>query len=218
MEESRLKPMATNYDRELFNALYAKTEPLRKKLASEISYQRFGVDYQEVLSWFSVKFIYVFNKYQGKKNPDLLLGDLINSLKNFKFRILRKAYTVKYSQSIIHIEDPSQIESLDFYEPHKEDYQQERLNQVKKFFRQNLSDNAYLVFEVQNNPPYYIIHKMRQQEIPSLHKIPDDMICEYLGLDVNDKTLKYIKNLKREIKLTYSIAQLHFQGKQLAIS
>jgi hypothetical protein len=213
MEESRLKPMAVGYDRELFDTLFKKTEALRRKLASEISYQRFGVDYQEVLSWFSVKFIHVFNKYHDKKNPDLLLGDLINSLKNFKCRILRKAYTVKYSQSIVSLSDPHTLEPEDFYEvPTNEDYQYERLEQIKFFFKQNLSDNAYLLFELQNNPPYYIIHKVRKQEIPSLHKIPDGVICDYLGLDVTDKTLRYISSLKKEIRTTLSYAKNHFQG------
>jgi hypothetical protein len=212
MEESRLKPMAVGYDPVLFNTLFKKTEALRRKLASEISYQRFGVDYQEVLAWFSVKFIHVFNKYHDKKNADLLLGDLINSLKNFKCRVLRKAYTVKYSQSIISISDPHVLESHNFYEPQRDDYQLERLEQIKSFFKQNLSDNAYLLFELQNNPPYYIIHKVRKQEIPSLHKIPDGVICDYLGLDVTDKTLRYISNLKKEIRNTLSYAKNHFQG------
>lgn len=212
MEESRLKPMAKGYDRELFNTLFKKTEALRKKLASEISYQRFGVDYQEVLAWFSVKFIHVFNKYQGTKSPDLLLGDIINSLKNFKCRVLRKAYTVKYSQHIISISDPHMIEGQAFYEPTQEDYQQDRLITIKNFFKQHLSDNAYLIFEMQTNPPYYIIHKVRQQEIPSLHKIPDGIICDYLGLEVTDKTLRYISNLKKEIRYTLSYAKNHFKG------
>ena len=63
MEHHRLKPMG-NYPVELFNSLYAQTHGLRRKLASQIDASKFGVDYQEVLSWFDVKFLFIFSKYR----------------------------------------------------------------------------------------------------------------------------------------------------------
>lgn len=212
MEENRLRPMPIHYDEQLFNTLFKKTEPLRKKLASEISADRFGVDYQEILSWFSVKFIHVFAKYHDKKEPELLLGDLINSLKNFKCRILRQAYTVKYSQSIIRVGYTTVLENSQSYNITEEDQTSERLEMVKGFLKQTLSSNAYTLFELQTNPPYYIIDKLRKQEIPSLHRIPDRIICDYLGLEVNDKTSKFISSLKKEIRTSISYAKYHFQG------
>lgn len=212
MEENRLRPMTPGYDVQLFNSLFEKTEPLRKKLASEISCQRFGVDYQEVLSWFSVKFIYVFNKYHQKKSPDLLLGDIINSMKNFKCRVLRQAYTVKYSQSIIRVGYTTVLENAQSYRMPEDDDSPDKMKLVKDFLRGNLSENAYALFELQLNPPYYFIDKLKKQEIPSLHKIPDRMICEYLGLEVNDKTSKYISTLRKEIRSTITYAKYHFQN------
>lgn len=219
MEESRLKPMAPGYDVKLFNTLFEKTEPLRKKLASEISADRFGVDYKEVLSWFSVKFIYVFNKYQAKKEPDHLLGDIINSLKNFKCRILRQAYTVKYSQSIVRVGYTTVLENAGSYRiSEDEDQGPDRVQMVKQFLKVNLSENAYTLFEIQLNPPYYFIDKLKKQEIPSLHKIPDRMLCEYLGFEVNDRTSKYLSSLKKEIRSTIQYAKYHFQNSPAAIS
>lgn len=212
MEENRLRPMSPGYDVNLFNTLFQKTEPLRKKLASEISWDRFGVDYQEGLSWFSVKFLYVFNKYHDKKSEEHLLGDLINSMKNFKCRILRQAYTVKYSQSIVRVGYTTVLENTQSYKMAEDDESQEKMNLVKKFLKVNLSENAYTLFEIQLNPPYYFIDKLKKQEIPSLHKIPDRMLCEYLGFEVNDKTSRYISNLKKEIRSTISYAKYHFQN------
>lgn len=216
MEENRLKPMPQGYDEHLFNTLYKKTEPLRKKLASEISWNRFGVDYQEGLSWFSVKFLHVFNKYYGKKEPDLLLGDLINSLKNFKYRIMRQAYTVKYSQNITRVGCTTILENEQTYTITDEAENHERLKQIKSFLKQNLSENAYTLFKLQVDPPFYFINKLRTQEIPSLHKIPDRIICEYLGLEVNDKTSKYLSSLKKEIRSTITYAKYHFQGASIS--
>jgi hypothetical protein len=210
MEENRLRPMPISYDVQLFNDLFKQTEPLRKKLASEISAERFGVDYSEVLSWFSVKFIYVFRKYHDKKKPELLLGDLINSMKNFKCRILRKAYTVKYSQTIIRVGYTTVLEDHDSYRIDSDDQQQARLEQVKQFFKQTLSDNAYTLFELQTNPPYYIIDKVRKQEIPSLTKIPDSVICDYLGFECNDKTCKYLSTLRKEVRTATTVARYYF--------
>src|SRR5687768_15620783 len=124
MEESRLKPMIEEYDREIFNDYYQRTAALRKKLASQIDHRRFGVDQEEIESWFTVKFIYAFNKYYHEKK-DTLLGYLIKSMQLFKCRVLRKAYTYKCSQSIIsldevdyqvlEIEDPRENKTL-FYD------------------------------------------------------------------------------------------------------
>jgi hypothetical protein len=210
MEENRLRPMPISYDVQLFNDLFKQTEPLRRKLASEISADRFGVDYQEVLSWFSVKFIYVFSKYQGKKEPELLLGDLINSMKNFKCRILRQAYTVKYSQTIVRVGYTTVLEDHNSYRMDDDDQMQQQLEKVKQFFKQTLSENAYTLFEMQINPPYYIIDKVRKQEIPSLTKIPDSVICDYLGFECNDKTCKYLSALRKEVRSATSFAKYHF--------
>ena len=75
MELHRLQPMKP-YDPKLFNELYKKTERLRKSLVYQIDSSRWGVTQDEVMSWFDDKFIFVFNKYQDQKKPDILLGYL----------------------------------------------------------------------------------------------------------------------------------------------
>ena len=92
MELHRLKPMEEGYPVELFNKLYKETKYLRKSLTRQIDARRFGVSPDIVESWFDDKFIFVFNKHFKDKNEDVLKGFLINSLRTFKLRILRKAY------------------------------------------------------------------------------------------------------------------------------
>ena len=54
MEENRLKQMPENYDRAVFESIYSKTKNLRNKLAYGIDARRFGVDQDEIKSWFDV--------------------------------------------------------------------------------------------------------------------------------------------------------------------
>jgi len=72
MEEHRLTKMKDNYDEKLFNDIYEKVQPLKRKLASTISTSKLGVEYEDILSWFDIKFIFVFNKYFDTKPPDIL--------------------------------------------------------------------------------------------------------------------------------------------------
>ena len=115
METHRLKPMPTGYDEQLFNSLYKATEKLRNKLVYGIDNRRFGVEPAEIKSWFDVKFIYVFTKYYPKySNPEVLKAHLINALQLFKYRILRKAYTVEslHMLSNVGLEDSPEIDYL----------------------------------------------------------------------------------------------------------
>ena len=93
MEIHRLKPMKEGYSVQLFNDLYKQTSKLRKKLASQIDYRRYGVTPDIIESWFDDKFIYVFNKHFDNKDTDVLKGFIINSLQVFKYRVLRGAYS-----------------------------------------------------------------------------------------------------------------------------
>lgn len=214
MEESRLKPMKEGYDKNLFNDLYKKTEGLRKALAYQIDARRFGVDYQEILSWFDVKFIYAFNKYCDKMDPDLLKGHVINALKMFKFRIMREAYSkknLKYQQAI-DITEIEQFENIISTNPQTEDEGYNLfLNIALSFMKKHLTDDAYLVLELQIHTPNYILSKLEDLETRKSNSIPNELLADYLGLPNCNKVISYIGDLKREIKQTIELARDHFQ-------
>lgn len=208
LEVNRLKPMIDNYDPKLFEELYKKTENLRRKLSLEIDHRRFGVDNEEIQCWFTVKFIYVFNKYYNTKR-DLLLGYLINAMQLFKYRVIRAAYATKFSQNITEFQ--TQYHDMGFKDdPYKDtDFYYEELC---KYLKIRISDNALLLFQTQLNPPPYIILRLSQRQIHNIHKIPDDLILDYFNLGFTDKNIRYLANLKKEIKLGISYAKDHFDS------
>ncbi len=202
MEESRLKPMV-NHDPRIFKDLYEKVNPLKRKLASEIDCRRFGVDYEEILSWFDVKFIYVFNKYYHSQ-PERLLGYIINSLKLFKCRILRGAYTEKFSQS---------ISSLD-YDAHdvvlEDDNTPQLISSVKDYMRVHLSDNAYEYFILTLYPPPFILNELERLSLAPKSKIPDEVIMDYYDIGNREDGYRWIKSWKVEIKKAMELAKVYF--------
>lgn len=212
MEENRLTPMIEGYDPKVFNKLYSKTDNLRRKLTSEIDHRRFGLSYEDILSWFDVKFIFAFNKYYDKYNEDILLGHLIRSLQFFKQRILRSAYTQKYSQSIVQVESIITLEdSLTENHPGDES-NHDYAGELKEFMKSHLSANAYELLDVQLNPPPYILSKLNTHRDANLQKIPDEILLDYFDLGVSDRAYKYLGNLKKEIRNTINYAKLHFNN------
>lgn len=208
LEINRLKPMIDNYDPKLFEELYEKTRHLRRKLSLQIDHRRFGVDNEEIQSWFTVKFIYVFNKYHNTKR-DLLLGYLINALKLFKYRIMKAAYTVKFKQNIVEFsgnEHDSSYKDDPFDEVGKDYY----FDELCKYLKTKICDNAYMLLQVQLNPPPYILHLMQERGIDNIHKIPDDVLRDYFDLGLDPKSINYLESLKDEIKAGIILAKGHF--------
>jgi len=213
MEEHRLKPMV-KHDPKIFNELYERTELLKRKLASQIDHRRFGVDNSEIISWFDVKFIFIFNKYYSRFNKDVLLGHLINGLKLFKCRILRSAYTFKYTQSIVsfepyHYENDTSLsyQSLNYT---SESFDYESYQKARDFMQGTLSREAYYLFLLELNPPPFIIKEMEAMGLNNRKKIPADILVKYFELGNSDDSYKYINNLRKEIKDGVSKARINF--------
>lgn len=203
MEESRLRPMAVGFDEKLFNRLYAETAPLRKKLAGQIDSRRFGLGYEDILSFFDVKFIYCFNKHYDDP-PEKLKAFLLNALRNFKCRILRAAYTKKFSQSIVSFED---LQAKEFDIAEENDTRDSYMEKLLSFLKDHLSDNALLILQIQLNPPPFILDRINISKEKSLQKIPDQLILEYLDLGYSDNAVKYLNHLKKEIKQVIGFAK-----------
>lgn len=211
MEVHRLKNMPDGYDVPMFNRLYSRTIGLRKKLASEINPHRFNLQYDDILSWFDDKVIWVFSKYHSVYDEDVLLGHIINSLQLFKCRILRAAYTHKYSQQIINIENPGQIEDIAFTDPRHDDSL--LYNKLVEFLKLYITDDAVYLLEIQLNPPPYILKRLNSSPDKKLDKISDNLLIEYLDMPQNEKALRYITGLKKEIKEGVAMAKQRFNSK-----
>ena len=157
MEIHRLKPMKENYDESLFNKLYKETEQLRNYLTFQIDSRRYGVTPDIIKSWFDDKFIWVFNKYYGDITNDQLKGRIINSLKTFKFRMLRKAYS-KYNiyNNEVRLEGEHNLINIIPMDNEISDHEL-FLEMALKYLKKNLCDDAFLVLELDLNPPpiYY---------------------------------------------------------------
>lgn len=211
-ELNRLKPMPEVYDKSLFNKLYGKTENLRKKLARQIDPNRFGVTYEDILAAFDVKFIFVFEK-NHERSENELTARMLNALQNFKCRILRSAYTIKYSQKIMQVENVLTLEDYLMEDhPVNSSSQNNYFNEMMDFMKNYLSDNAYSILEIKLNPPPYIQSKLNMTPDSNIQKIPDHIILDYFGLGTGKKAYKYLNTLKKEISNAVNCAKAHFSN------
>ena len=214
MDEShRLKPMVENYDPALFNELYKATQQLRKKLAYGIDARTYGVDYYEVLSWFEVKFIYAFNKYYNDERvlpnrPQRLKGFVINALTMFHRKVVKDSYFPQYS-----IHDTVDITELFNYDTllvEKEKEHDNLLDKVLKYLKERLSDEAFLLMNLELNPPPYILSRLQDPQQKKIPKPSIDLIAEYLGIDELEGYESYIKSLRKEVEVIKKQAKEYF--------
>lgn len=218
MELHRLKPMRADYPVALFNKLYEETKYLRKALTYQIDCRRYGVTPDIIESWFDDKFMFVFNKHFDNKTPDILKGFIINSLKVFKYRILRKAYNKEglFYGSLIKLEGDRELINIipsESLQPTNEVFH----NILLEFMKERLSDNAFLLFNLQIDPPPYILQRLSTNR----SRIPNYLIADYLGINMGDEysTERYIKTLKKHINKSIKIAKEYFTNENpLAIS
>lgn len=206
MEIHRLKPMKEGYDQKLFNKLYKETESLRNLLTYQIDARRYGVTPDIVHSWFDDKFIWVFNKYYGEVTEGQLKGRIINSLKTFKFRVLRKAYA-KYNIHVNEIRLESEYNLINIIPLEKEISNHDLfLEMALKYLKNNLCDDAFLILELELNPPPYILQKLNCSKT----KIPSKLLAEYLDLESIKESLSYINDLRNEISKGIELAREYF--------
>lgn len=217
MEESRLKPMV-EHDPAVFKMVYEKTQGLKRKLASEIDYRRFGLTYEDMVSWFDVKLLFVFNKYYNVHTPQVVLGHVINSLQLFKCRILRSAYTQKYTQTIVEMGETDEYDNIlvddSLHNTNKDLFYELAIS----FMVKHLSENAYELFRVQLNPPPFILRRLEEEEVRDKTKIPSHILAEYFDFDNSDKSIRYLDSLKKEVTQAINIAREYFQNKGIVLS
>lgn len=199
MEHHRLKPMG-EYPVELFEKLYKQTHGLRRKLASQIDARKFGVDYHEILSWFDVKFIFIFTKY-WQSQPERLLGYIISGLSTYKRRITMNSYNHKWRDyaNKLDVDDmwdnPLADEDTEYAQ--RREFYMEKLD---SFMKQNLSEDAYLIFSITLLPPPFISEKMKSMGLKPTANIPSEVLVDYLELEPNHSSASYINGLRMEVK------------------
>lgn len=208
MEEHRLKPMVEGYDKELFNDLYKKTLPLRKRIASQIDPKRFGLEYEDIISALDIKFLFVFQKYHKIHKPDTLLGHIISSLSTYKNRILRTAYNNKNAihQQTIDIEELVGYENAFVDRNPLEQNKELFLNLAMSFLEKHLTEDALKLMQLELNPPEYIMDKLPEKA----KKIPNELIIGYF--DMEEGMSDYIDSLRKEINKAIKKAKEHFSN------
>lgn len=184
--------MVEGYDQKVFKSIYENTDKLRRKLAWQIDCRRFGVDQNEILSWFDVKFLHTFNRYYGKMDNDRLKAYIINSLQFFKQRILRFSYSKKAQvHNTSPIEDaPHQMMIVDY------EYAESKvlLGYALDFIKPRCTVDSFRVLQIELNPPLYILAHPKYSNT----KIPSNLIADYLGW--GDDGVRRVNKARKEIK------------------
>lgn len=207
MEIHRLTPMKPDYPVGLFNELYKETEQLRRTLVYQIDSRRYGVTKDIVQSWFDDKFLFVFNKHFQNMERDILKATLINSLRNFKMRILRKAYSEEGEFYNTSVTIDGEFDIMNTIKENVEEVN-ENSKLLDDYMKKYLSDNAYIIFRIQIDTPPYIISRLANNN----SRISNDLLIEYLDINKGsyDKSIRYVKNLKKEINKCIESAKLYF--------
>lgn len=202
MEIHRLKTMDVDYDTAVFNEIYQDVQPLKYTLASQIDHRRLGISKDVLLSWFDDKLLFVFQKHYKDKEPEVLKGFIINSLKVFKYRILRKVYTDQgeYLSNLVTLDGEKKYINVIPDESEDSDHDV-FVSIVSNFMKEKLSREAYLLFQIQLNPPPYILSRVKSGS----SKIPLEILMEFLGL--SKEHLPQLKRIKKEINQTIKMAR-----------
>jgi len=198
-----LKPNFSNpKNLKQFNDFYQRTQHLRLRLAFQIDHRRLGVTKDIILSWFDDKFIFVYNKYY-EIEPERLLGYIINSLRLYKNRILKKAYQGNVYQNMVELEGESKIINTIANPEPEEDI---RLEQAKNFLKTKLSEDAFFILTLELNPPPFIMWRIKNRN----QRIPSRVITEYIDLGYSKNAINYVIQLRKEIQEAIIIAKKYF--------
>lgn len=204
MELHRLKPMG-DYDPKLFNELYEKVQPLKRKLISQIDPRKFGVEKEDIACWFDDKFIYVFNKYINIKEKNILLGYIINSLQTFKYKVISRSYQQQYSLYSSPTIDISDTSLKYILTDEKPDDHSLFIEIMIEFFQSKLSPAAFEIFILQLYPPYYITCRLDN----NTQKIPTNLILDFLGIPNDQAYINKVNKIRRVINSLIPDAREH---------
>lgn len=210
-ELHRLKDFNQTYDVELFNKLYKNMKPLMRRLSKQVDPKRFNVTSDIIFSYFSDKFIYVFNKYQGEYDEEHLKAALLSSLTTFKNRLLRNAYTkqAEYNQQISQLEDLFDDSKELIDDSEEELLKEERLELLYSYMKEHLEPDTYLIFEVQMDPPEYIRERLKSDN----SRISAMLLLDFFGLPRTKSNSDWISEKRKDIEYWVEQAKKEFKNK-----
>ena len=213
MDEShRLVAMKDGYDPLLFNRIHKEVRPLINKLAYGIDHRRFGVEHQDIVSAFEIKLLYSFNKYIKTANEQYVKGFVIRSLQLYSNRLISQSYADKFATH------PSDIDIVELYDEtqiqidecnHSE--QECLLRKATQFLRRVLSDNEFLILQVELNPPPYIVKEMEDLGKSLNTKIPNEVIADFLGMS-GKAAIDFVRECRVNIAKAIELARRVFQN------
>ena len=204
-ELHRLRKMKP-YDQDLFNRLYKTCRPLIKRLSRGVDARRYNLSSDIIVSYFWDKFLYVFNKYQGEYSEERLKATILSSLMMYKNKLLRKAYgdQADFNKSLTSMEV--------LYDNNKElldDSDETRLKEGRskifhEYMQSHLSQDAYLVFKIQLDPPKWFEEKMANShgKMSILHLI------DYFDLPRDKASVNIISQIRKDIQATLEQAKI----------
>lgn len=212
MDEShRLVPMKPGYDPQLFERLYREVRPLVNKLAFGIDSRRFGVETRDIVSMFDIKFIHAFNRYTHTDKEQYIKGYIINSLSLYSKRLMTLAYKPEFEEHHTQLDISSLYDETQIDEDIcNHDHQRSLLKKVKRFLRKTLTDNEYLIFQTELNPPAWIHREMQEAGKPINAKIPNALIAEYLDLKGREAE-NYVRDCRININKAIDLARTAFR-------
>lgn len=210
-EVNRLKELPENYDVDLFNGYYKSMTPLIRKLAKNIDPRRFNVTRDIIISYFYDKLLHVFRKYYdlSTENPEKFKATIISSLQLYKTRLLINAYSkqsLDFNSTLTSFEDCFEGDKEDLPELSEEErVKQDNIDQMHDFMKQNLSADAYLLFQLQMNPPPYFFSEKGKPQLTTA------LLLDFFELPRTKPYIKYISALNKEINEAVEDMKLTFQ-------
>lgn len=197
-ELHRIQIMDNDYDIELFNRLYHKLTPLIKNLSKNIDERRYNLPNDIIQSYFSDKFLFVFNKYSKIYDEERLKATLITSLRTYKNKLLQHAYSkqAEFYQTLNRLDDTFES-SKEIIDDSEESIEREnKLNYIDKYMKDNLSMDAYLIYQIELNPPLFITEKLKNKN----SKITIVLLLDFFNLRRTKSNSNFISNLKKQIE------------------
>lgn len=196
----------THYDPKVFNRIYGQCKPLIRKLAKQIDARRYNVSRDIIISYFEDKLLYVYNKYQDRYDENRLKATILSSLSIYKNKLLRAAYNsqAEFNQELTSFEDVLErdkelVDDIETVEMREDIH--ERFHQ---YMREHLTEDEYLVFVTQLEPPPFIQSRMK------LGKVTVEHLIDFFGLPRNTHSVKMINRYRKHIKEALKLAEKEF--------
>ena len=149
------------------------------------------------------------HKYQDEYNEERLKATLLFSLRTFRNKLLRSAYTgqAEFNQELSSFEDV--WESGKEWEDDSEEteYKEDLSVRFNQFLQDHLTPDEYLVFQTELDPPPFFIERMKNShgKLSILHLI------DFFELPRDKKAYNLLTGMRKHIKEILELAKNEFK-------